>query len=159
MKNDYDLTYPRNFKENQNCSFLQKVYVCPPKQIDLTAPHFSEKIVETDDAALELKFPPRDEIVEAFVETDVLSEPTEEEKSGCGGLVVVSEDGNPQYAWWFLTNRSTSTANVTIERRWVYQGKWRKEKARFSLGPGRKREVMSMARHQHPSIRILQCNL
>lgn len=77
---------------------------------------------------------------------------------GCQAKVKVSEEGNAEYAWYYLTNTATKYANVTIERRWVYEAQWLKETKRHRLYPGQHKDVFSFPRNQRPKCCITACS-
>jgi len=122
--------------------------------IDINAPHLVGKYLELSDDGTELAIPPRDEHLTAAEDTDeeLAAEALPE---ACD--VVVTEDGNPTYAWFFLTNRGTTDATVTIERSWTYQNRRRRDTAQHRLYPGQHKNVFNMPRRQDPRCRIIRC--
>ena len=79
--------------------------------------------------------------------------------SGCGGAVRITERGNPDYAWYYLTNHGDQDAGVTIQKRWRYNNECRTQTERIELYPREDREVFSFNRKQDPRCSILSCSL
>ena len=78
---------------------------------------------------------------------------------GCDGKVEVSERGNAQYAWYYLTNNADADATVTIKRRWLYEGGYLSDTKQHILFPGEEKEVFSFPRNQNPTCTIIRCSL
>ena len=129
------------------------------EKLDLNAPHLVGKYIEVSSDGTEFALPPSDFSIEGTEESDEDLSLLACNSSGCNNKVKVSEDGNSKYAWYFLTNRSNGYAGITIERRWIYQGKWRKDTVRHRLYPGQHKEVFSFPRKQRPMCCIIDCSL
>ena len=127
------------------------------EKIDLSAPHLVGMYFETSDDGTEFIFPPVEQHIVATEDIDKNSEQTLCENSGCGGKVKVTEEGNSKYAWYYLTNTGNKYAGVTIERKWVYQGRWKKQTVRHRLYPGQHKEVFSFPRNQKPACCVTAC--
>lgn len=76
----------------------------------------------------------------------------------CKQFVKITEEGNREYAWFYLTNNGSQYVGVTIKKTWIYEGRRKKETARIRLYPGQRREVFSFPRNQKPTCKIVQCN-
>ncbi len=126
-------------------------------KLDLSAPHLAGRYFETDDAATEFKFPPTQEKVSETEEVETDLSKNRCDAKGCDGLVKVTEEGNREYAWYYLTNNGDVYAGVTIERRWLYNGRWRRDTVRHRLYPGQHKEVFSFPRRQKPQCCITKC--
>ena len=79
--------------------------------------------------------------------------------AGCQGKVKISERGNPDYAWYYITNDSDKDATVTIQKRWIYNNECRTATQQVKLYPQEDREVFSFPRNQRPTCSILSCSL
>lgn len=128
------------------------------EKLDLDAPHLVGKCFETSEDGTEFLSPPSDYIVESSEDSKEELSTLRCDSNGCGNTVKVTEEGNTQYAWYYLTNSSNKYSGVTIERRWVYQGQWRKDTVRHRLYPGQHKEVFSFPRNQRPMCCIIACN-
>ena len=124
--------------------------------IDKEISYFKGTIYEIEDG--EMKSPPVDHITiseessgEEYVQAQCLHK-------GCSDKVVVSENGNHQYAWYYLTNKGSNYAGVTIKRWWVYKNQWRFDTERHRLYPGQHKEVFSFPRNQNPQCCIIACD-
>ncbi len=117
------------------------------------------KIYKLSGDGTELEYPPRESLIEPFVELDSANILPPCKVHGCDKKVIVTDKGNVDYAWYYLTNNSDSNAAVTTERRWIYQGKLRTETVRYQLYPGEDREVFSFPRNQQPLCCIVTCSL
>ena len=79
---------------------------------------------------------------------------------GCNYQVQLTEEGNTDYAWYFLTNHcDKAQATVSIERSWIYQGELKKETRQHVLYAKERREVFNFPRNQDPQCGIIACNL
>lgn len=130
-----------------------------PGKIDRNAPHLVGKYFELDENECEFAFPPVNEQILPWEDIDESNAHRACPTVGCNGNVKITEGGNSQYAWYFLTNISNQYIGVTIERRWIYQGKWRRETARHRLYAGQYKEVFSFPRNQSPICCIVACNI
>lgn len=114
------------------------------------------KYYETNTDQTEFAFQPAEFVILESI--SVLNEiPLTCNVSGCDNLIRVTEEGNSQYAWYYLNNSGSKYADVTIERRWMYEGKWRRETILHKLYPGERREVFSFPRNQQPLCCIIVC--
>jgi hypothetical protein len=77
---------------------------------------------------------------------------------GCSDKVVVSENGNTKYAWYYLTNKESRYAGVTIKYWWVYKNQWKSDTNRHRLYPGQHKEVFSFPRNKRPQCCIIFCD-
>lgn len=82
-----------------------------------------------------------------------------ETSEDCDGAVTVSDRGNVEHAWWYLTNGADRDATVTIRRTWEYQGETRSDTRQHTLYPGEEREVFSFPRRQNPRIALIRCRI
>ncbi|WP_119791312.1 hypothetical protein [Flavobacterium anhuiense] len=129
------------------------------KKIDLNDPKLKGKYYDVNDEGTEFSIPPRD-----FLDLGI--EKVDEDLSlfvcnstGCSNQVKITDRGNAEYAWYYLDNLSETDATITIERRWIYEGSWRRETAQCRLYPGEIREVFSFPRNQNPMCCITVCSL
>lgn len=128
------------------------------KRIDLDAPCLAGKMVTLDKDGTELVRPPVDCVILSGPEEVPDADKARCDASGCDRKVTVSNDSdNDQYAWYYLTNSGDTYMGVTIERRWMYQGRQWKETARYRLYPGQYREVFSFPNSQRPQCCIVAC--
>lgn len=128
------------------------------EKIDINAPHLAGKYLVLDETGSEFEFPPAHELVSPWEHAAEAKSAAACASSGCAGKVKVSEQGNTQYAWYYLTNSANGYAGVTIERWWIYQNQWRKDTVRHRLYPGQHKEVFSFPRNQKPMCCIIACN-
>ncbi|GEM_PF-4913337 len=128
------------------------------EKLNLSDPIFNGKFFETNEENTELTAPPVNfQVIKAIEEVDSIDQQCN--YSGCGNQIKISEEGNSQYAWYYLNNSSSKYADVTIERRWIYGGSWRRETVAHKLYPGERREVFSFPRNQNPLCCIVACNI
>lgn len=126
-------------------------------KIDTQSPYLKGKIFKLNGSGDQLEFPPRTEQISPWKESDDESLMACE-LVGCDKKVKISDKGNREYAWYYLTNGSDKNVGVTIERRWIYEGRLRTETVRYQLYPREDREVFSFPRNQNPMCCILSCN-
>ncbi|WP_417211916.1 hypothetical protein [Acinetobacter venetianus] len=128
-------------------------------KLDPSSLFLKGKIYKLNEDGTELEYPPRDYLIEPWVELESTNVLPPCKTHGCDKKVIVTDKGNVDYAWYYLTNKSDSSAAVTTERRWMYQGKLRTETVRYQLYPGEDREVFSFPRNQQPLCCIVNCSL
>jgi len=128
------------------------------KKLDLNGPHIVGKYFEVNKDETEFAFPPRDYYVLEMSDSIESLGLIECNVKGCNNQVIVTENGNTTYAWYFLTNNGDKYAVVTIERRWIYEGKWRRDTVRHRLYPGEYKEVFSFPRNQNPLCSTIACS-
>jgi len=127
-------------------------------KIDITLPFLKGKIYKFNEDGSELEYPPRGEVIEPWKEISSTNILPPCKLNGCDKKVVVTDKGNVDYAWYYLTNNSDNNVAVTIERRWIYEGRLRTETARHQLYPGEDKEVFSFPRNQQPLCCVLTCS-
>lgn len=128
------------------------------EKIDISAPKLRGKYIEVNKNGTEFALPPCDYLVLKIENSDEDLSLLACSSTGCDNKVSVSEDGNPTYAWYNLTNNGDKYAGVTIERRWIYEGAWRKDTVRHRLYPGEHKEVFSFPRNQNPMCCVIACS-
>lgn len=77
----------------------------------------------------------------------------------CEGKVKVVEQGNPQYAWFFLLSKADADIKVTTEYSWVYENRRLLKTERHKLYPGERKNIFNMPRNQQPTCTITHCNV
>lgn len=127
-------------------------------QLNLSDPILDGKYFETNADRTEFVRPPVSSyVVEEVQDRDDLDQQCS--TTGCNNQVRITEEGNSQYAWYYLTNGTGKSADVTIERWWVYAGRWQRETVSHRLYPGERREVFSFPRNQQPRCCVNFCNV
>lgn len=129
------------------------------EKIDPNSPELKGKLFQLNESGTEFMYPPRSEEITDPTDLNDDAATLACAADGCKRKVKVSDEGNVDYAWYYLTNNSDSDATVTIERRWIYEGRWRKDTAQHRLYPGEHREVFSFPRNQNPMCCITVCAL
>jgi hypothetical protein len=129
------------------------------EKLDLKAPHLLGKYFEVSEDGTEFSMPPRDYLIVDIKESSDDLSLLACSSAGCNNQVKITEEGNANYAWYYLTNRGSKNAGVTIEKRWIYQGRWSTETARYSLYPGQHVEAFSFPRNQNPMCCIINCTI
>ncbi|HEO1839107.1 TPA: hypothetical protein VAM29_002548 [Acinetobacter baumannii] len=125
--------------------------------LDTSSAFLKGKIYKLNQDGTELEFPPRDEVIEPWKEIENINILPPCKLNGCDKKVIVTDKGNVDYAWYYLKNNSDNYVAVTIERRWIYEGRLRTETANRQLYPGAEEEVFSFPRNQQPLCCVISC--